>query len=183
MRKLALFAPLAVFIVLGAYFGMGLSRDPSAIPSALLDRPLPDFNLPPVGSRKRGVSINDIKGHVALINVFGSWCASCLVEHPVMMRIAATEDVMIIGLDWKDPNGAGERWLNLHGDPYNFIGDDESGRTAIDLGVTGAPETFVIDSKGRIRHKHTGPVTWRIWTRQLKPLVEKLEQEENDEGA
>lgn len=177
MKRLLLLAPLALFIVLGAYFAIGLQRDPSRIPSALIDRPLPAFDLPPIDGFEKGFSSTDIEGRVALINVFGSWCASCIIEHPVLMEIAASGDVLLAGLDWKDPKGAGTGWLEANGNPYAFVGDDANGRTAIDFGVTGAPETFVVDRNGRIRHKQIGPITSRIWREELRPLVEMLEQE------
>lgn len=183
MNKLILALPLAVFMILGVYFAVGLQRDPSAIPSVLIDRPLPQFDLPPIEGFDKGLSNEDLKGRVALVNIFGSWCASCVVEHPVLVEIAASENVLLVGLDWKDEKGAGTRWIQRYGNPYALIGDDADGRTAIDLGVAGAPETFIVDKKGRIRYKHVGPIDRRVWTEKLKPLVMKLEQERAEGGA
>ncbi len=181
MKRLVLFAPLILFALLGVYFAIGLQRDPSRIPSVLIDRPLPAFDLPPIEGAEKGFASSDLEGRVALINIFGSWCASCLIEHPVLMEISRTEDVLLAGLDWKDPNGGGRRWLDLHGNPYDFVGDDADGRVAIDFGVTGAPETFIVDRNGRIRHKHVGPITMRVWRTELRPLIQMLERE--GEGA
>ncbi|OFX03859.1 MAG: thiol:disulfide interchange protein [Alphaproteobacteria bacterium RIFCSPHIGHO2_12_FULL_63_12] len=177
MKRLILLAPLTLFVVLGGYFAIGLTRDPARIPSVLIDRPLPEFDLPPIEGFEKGFASDDLRGEVALINVFGSWCESCVIEHPMLMEIAANEDVLIAGLDWKDPNGGGARWLEKNGNPYALVGDDAQGRTAIDLGVTGAPETFVVDRSGRIRYKHIGPITPQVWRETLKPLVEKLKEE------
>lgn len=179
MSRLILLAPLVLFIILGAYFAVGLTRNPARIPSVLIDKPLPEFDLPPVAGFSKGFSSDDIRGEVALINVFASWCVSCVIEHPMLMEIAVREEVLIAGLDWKDPDGGGARWLEKNGNPYALVGDDALGRTAIDLGVTGAPETFVTDRAGRIRFKQVGPITPQIWRDELKPLVEKL----NREGA
>jgi len=177
MNRFILFLPLVLFIVVGAYFAIGLTRDPSRIPSALIDRPLPAIDLPPIEGHEAGFASGDIAGEVALINIWGSWCASCVIEHPTLMAIAKTGEVTIVGIDWKDKPGDGARWLARHGNPYAFIGDDAAGRTAIDLGVTGAPETFVVDRNGRIRHKQVGPITPKIWRYELQPLVEKLKRE------
>ena len=180
MTRVLLIAPLMIFVILGAYFAVGLTRDPSRIPSVLIDKPLPAFDLPALEGYGNGFSTRDIEGRVALINVFGSWCAGCKIEHPLLMKIAASGEALIVGVDWKDPPGAGERWLEENGNPYAFVGADRGGRTAIDFGVTGAPETFVVDKKGRIRYKHVGVIDERVWLERLRPLVIMLEQEDGD---
>ncbi|MCB2113242.1 MAG: DsbE family thiol:disulfide interchange protein [Parvularculaceae bacterium] len=180
MKRFFLLAPLALFIVLGGYFVAGLKRDPMRIPSVLIDRPLPAIELDAIEGFEKGFSSRDIEGEVALVNIFGSWCASCVIEHPMLMEIAASGEVVIVGIDWKDPKGAGALWLRKNGNPYHFVGDDAAGRTAIDLGVTGAPETFVVDANGRIRYKHVGPVTPEVWRYQLRPLVRQLKELEYD---
>jgi cytochrome c biogenesis protein CcmG/thiol:disulfide interchange protein DsbE len=183
VNRVLLVLPLVLFVVLGGYFAIGLERDPSRIPSVLIDKPLPAFDLPAIEGFEKGLSSADVKGRVALINIFGSWCASCVIEHPVLMQIAASEEALLLGLDWKDEKGAGTAWLQQHGNPYALVGDDASGRTAIDLGVTGAPETFIVDKKGRIRYKHVGPIDMQTWRERLKPIVEALDQEEADADA
>lgn len=177
MNRVLLLAPLALFLILGVYFAIGLERDPSRIPSVLIDKPLPAFDLPPIEGFSDGLSTDDLQGRVALVNVFASWCVSCIIEHPMLMEIAATDEVLLVGLNWKDPKGAGTRWLEKHGNPYALVGDDAFGRTAIDFGVTGAPETFVVDKNGRIRYKQTGPISPEIWREELKPLIDKLRAE------
>lgn len=170
--------PFALIVVLAAYFAAGLRNDPRELPSVLLDRPLPSFALPPIDAKIAGVSSGDFKGRVALLNVFASWCPACRVEHPTLMALSAQKRVPIYGLDWKDTPSERSAWLTELGNPYLAIGDDASGRTAIDFGVTGAPETFIIDKKGRMRYKQIGPITEEIWSGVLEPLVRKLELED-----
>ncbi len=177
MGRLLFIAPLVVFLLLGAYFAIGLTRDPSHIPSALIDKPLPAFDLPAIEGYDRGLSSNDLGGKIALINFFGSWCVSCVIEHPVLMEIAAKEDVLLVGIDWKDKPGDGARWLERRGDPYALIGDDADGRTALDFGITGAPETFIIDRNGRIRYRYQGPITEDVWRDIINPLLGQLKRD------
>ena len=174
MKRLIFILPLVLFAGLAVAFWVGLQRDPSKLPSQLIDRPVPQFALPPVTAGEPGLTSADLKGEPALLNVFASWCVPCRLEHPVLMRLKA-EGVPIYGLDWKDDAGA--QWLAEHGDPYRRAGDDRSGRTGIDLGVTGVPETFVVDRHGRVRYKHVGPVTPEDWERTLGPLMRKLKAE------
>lgn len=177
MMRLVLFLPLVGFLVMAVYFGMGLREDPSEIPSQLIDRELPAFDLSAISQSQPGLSNTDLVGQVSLLNVFGSWCPPCAVEHPMLMQIARSGVVPIYGIDWKDPPGAGAAWLERHGNPYQRVGDDASGRTAIDLGITGAPETFIIDQAGRVRYRHVGVITDRVWTETLRPMIEHLQAE------
>ncbi|MEM8770666.1 MAG: DsbE family thiol:disulfide interchange protein [Pseudomonadota bacterium] len=178
MNRFILFLPLIVFVFIASYFALGLRNDPSRIPSVLIDKPLPDFELPAIEGRNGGLADDDVIGRVALVNVFASWCIPCAIEHPVLMRIAEEEDnLLIAGINWKEKPGDGGAWLERLGDPYDFIGDDADGRVAIDFGVTGAPETFVVDHKGRIRYKHVGPITEQFWKEDIKPIVDQLQAE------
>ncbi len=174
MKRLVFLMPVLLFLALAFWFAKGLSRDPRYIPSMLIDRPAPDFVLPPIAGPMEGLSSSDFQGQVSMLNIFGSWCASCEIEHPVLMAIAREGVAPIYGLNWKDAPGAGAEWLRGRGDPYAKIGDDAAGRVAIDFGVTGAPETFIIDAAGRVRHKHVGPVTMDEWRHVLKPMIEDL---------
>lgn len=174
MNRLVFFIPVLLFAALAVWFAQGLDRDPSYIPSMLIDHPAPEFELPAIAERAEGLSTANLKGQVSMINIFGSWCTSCEIEHPVLMTIAREGAAPIYGLDWKDKPGAGAEWLAPRGDPYARIGDDADGRVAIDFGVTGAPETFIVDAEGRIRHKHVGPVTMDDWRKVLKPMIEDL---------
>lgn len=175
MRKLLYLAPLLILGAMAVMFMVGLGRDPSAIPSVLIDRPVPSFALDALPERGRPLSSDDLKGDVTLVNIFGSWCVACLAEHPLLNAITESGFVAIHGIAWreKDPADA-TRWLKRHGDPYALVGHDGDSRVAIDFGVTGAPETFVVDASGVIRYKHVGPITPDLWERSLKPLIEEL---------
>ena len=176
MNRLALVIPLGLFICIGLFFAFGLTRDPTHIPSQLIDRPLPEFDLPPIEGVDKGVASAELKGEVRLLNVFGSWCVSCRIEHPFLMELSKRGDIPIHGLDWKDKPGDGKAWLERWGNPYVGVGDDQDSRVAIDLGVTGAPETYVIDQEGRVRYKFVGPITPQTWEKTLRPLIEELRE-------
>lgn len=177
MRRLVFLLPLAVFLILAGYFWIGLGKDPHEIPSVLIDQPVPEFTLAPIEGRPTGLASADLRGEVSLLNVFGSWCVACAVEHPFLMKLKADGVVPIHAIDWREKDrAAGPAWLARRGDPYTRIGDDPDSRAAIALGVTGAPETFIIDRGGVIRYKHVGPITPEVWTERLWPIVRKLQQ-------
>lgn len=167
--------PLALFVGLAVFFAIGLTRDPSILPSELIDRPLPEFEIETLSGDP--ITDRDLLGEPALVNVFGSWCVACLSEHPLFMELAEDPSFVMIGVNWRDAREDAERWLTRYGDPYDTILFDPDSRLAIDLGVTGAPETFVIDARGRIRYKHTGIVTEDVWTNRLEPLLQDLRAE------
>ena len=167
--------PLAVFAGLAIFFAVGLTRDPTQLPSELIDRPLPAFEMTTLSGEP--VTQNVLMGEPALLNVFGSWCVACLVEHPLFMELTEDPNVKLVGVNWRDTRENANRWLGLHGDPYSLILFDPDSRLAIDLGVTGAPETFVLDAQGCIRYKHTGPVSADDWSQTLRPLLQSLRAE------
>lgn len=176
MGRLLFLIPVAVFAVVAVYFALGLQRDPSILPSALIDKPAPDFDLPSVHEGAPGLKTADLSGRVSLVNVFASWCLPCKVEHPLFMKLAKDQRVPILGIDWKDQQKDALAWLGTLGDPFERIGFDLSGRTGIDWGVYGVPETYVIDRDGRIRYKHVGPLTQHDLDRTILPLIEELER-------
>lgn len=176
MKRLLFLIPLIAFAVLAGYFAVGLTKDPHKIPSALLDRPMPPFSLPALPDRKDGLSTDLIKGQVALVNVFASWCVPCRVEHPLLMRLAAERRVRLYGINYKDKPEDALKWLAELGDPYMRIGADRDGRAGIDWGVYGVPETFVIDREGRIRYKQVGQLSPEVLRETILPLIRKLEQ-------
>jgi cytochrome c biogenesis protein CcmG/thiol:disulfide interchange protein DsbE len=179
MKRLLFILPVLGFIALLAAFFAGLGRDPRALPSAFIGKPLPAFAVGPVRpGEAQGLANTDFAaGEPALLNVFASWCGPCRVEHPVLMRLRA-QGVAIHGLDWKERTpGAGARWLSDNGDPYIRAGDDPTGRAGIEIGVAGVPETFVIDKRGRVRYRHVGAVTPDVWERKIGPLLEELRRE------
>lgn len=183
-KRLAYIVPLAVLGVLAVYFVLGLQRDPHVLPSVLIDREVPAFDLPAIAGRAKGFARSDLEGEVALVNVFGSWCIACREEHPVLMKLKDMKAVPIYGIDWREPDrDAGPAWLRKHGDPYTLIGDDPISEGAIAFGVYGAPESFLVDAKGTIRYKHTGPITPEAWNKTLKPLVEKLRAEAREAAS
>lgn len=173
----ALVVPLLVFIGLATLFAIGLRLDPRLVPSPLIGKPVPQFDLAPVKGRTLGLATRDLKGEPSLVNVFASWCTACREEHPLLMRMSRDGMVAIHGLNYKDRPQDAERWLAQLGDPYTRTGADLTGRVGIDWGVYGVPETFLIDKKGIIRHKVIGPITPDIIANTLLPMIEKLEKE------
>jgi cytochrome c biogenesis protein CcmG/thiol:disulfide interchange protein DsbE len=169
--------PIAVFAFLITMFGWALNRDPSTIPSALIGRQVPEFGLPPVKGRTLGLSSNDLRGEVSLFNVFASWCVPCREEHPLLMKIKASGEVPVHGLNYKDRSDDAAGWLDRFGDPYVRTGADINGRVAIDWGVYGVPETFVITKDGRIAYKHVGPLSPQALEETILPLVRRLREQ------
>jgi cytochrome c biogenesis protein CcmG/thiol:disulfide interchange protein DsbE len=172
VRRQLYLIPVIVFAAVGIGLAVGLTRDPGTLPSALLDRPVPAFELPALEGGD-GLSSADLKGRVSLVNVFASWCVPCRVEHPVLMRLAE-EGVPIFGINYKDPPDQAQAWLAELGDPFEKIGADHNGRVGIEWGVYGVPETFVVDAEGRIRHRHVGPIQARDLERTLLPILAEL---------
>ena len=175
MKRVYLFIPLAIFIALVILFAKGLKLDPTEMPSALIDQPLPEFSLPSLASEQRLLSRADLIGKVSLINVWGTWCPSCRHEHPYLVKLA--RQIPIIGINYKDVRVDAQQWLQNLGDPYVLNVFDKAGTLDIDLGVFGAPETYVIDQQGMVRYKHVGVVNERIWQQRLKPVVDRLRGE------
>ena len=143
----------------------------------MIGKPVPDFELPAISEDIPTLTSEMLKGDVALLNIFGSWCVACVQEHPILMELERRNLVKIIGVDWRDTREAGQRWLKKYGDPYSAVIFDEGSLLAIDLGVTGAPETYVIGKDGRIRHKHVGIITQDVWTMEIAPIVKALKNE------
>jgi cytochrome c biogenesis protein CcmG/thiol:disulfide interchange protein DsbE len=176
MRRLLYMLPLAAFALVFAAFFAGLGRDPSKLPSTLIGKPLPSFDTPAVRPDDAGLRSADLSGRPLLLNVFSSWCVSCRIEHPTLLQLK-DDGVEIDGLDWKDEPADGAKYLSDNGDPYRLAGVDRTGRTGVDLGVAGVPETFVIDRHGRVRYKQIGPISPDDWTRTLRPLMDRLRAE------
>jgi len=166
--------PLALFIAMLGFLGAGLKLDPREVPSPLIDRPVPAFRLQTLDTPSRLLSSEDMRGQVWLLNVWASWCGGCREEHPTLVEFAKTRVVPIVGLDYKDQPDDARRWLDDLGNPYVTSVSDPDGRTGIEFGVYGVPETFVIDKAGIIRHKQIGPITPDILRDTILPLVKKL---------
>ena len=166
--------PLAVFIALLLFLGIGLRLNPREIPSPFIDKPAPAFTLTQLNEIDKTISPQDMLGKVWLLNVWASWCVSCRQEHPVLLDFSRQGVVPIIGLNYKDNREDGLAWLRQFGNPYQLSAFDAKGKVGIDYGVYGVPETFVIDKKGVIRHKHVGPVTPEVIAEKLLPLIKEL---------
>jgi cytochrome c biogenesis protein CcmG/thiol:disulfide interchange protein DsbE len=162
------------FLAVVVAFVVGLDQDTDVLPSPLIGKPIPMFTLPPVKGRSLGLAAGDLKGEVSLVNVFASWCVACREEHPVLMRLRAQGTVPINGLNYKDKPDDAARWLDAMGDPYTRTGADIDGRVAIEWGVYGVPETFVVDRQGRIALKRVGPITPAILETVILPLISTL---------
>ena len=178
-RGMLVMLPALVFAALAALFAFALKTgDPAKLPSALIGKPVPEMTLPAMdGLRDNeaavpGFSAADFKpGDVTLVNFFASWCIPCVQEHPILMRLRQQTGVKIFGVNYKDPTPGGRRFLGRHGNPYSAVGVDDSGRTAIEWGVYGMPETFVIGGDGRILLKHVGPMTAEVVASRIMPAI------------
>ncbi len=173
---LAGYIPLIVFLVMAVFLGVGLTMNPREIPSPLIGKPVPEFSLPPVKGGTLGLATADLRGEVSIVNVFASWCVACREEHPILMGIKEKGIVQLHGINYKDKPDDARAWLDDMGDPYTRIGADISGRVAIDWGVYGVPETFVIDRNGYIAYKHIGAVTPEVLRDKIMPLVAQLQK-------
>tara|TARA_Y100001960_G_scaffold265952_1_gene289265 strand:- start:105 stop:638 length:534 start_codon:yes stop_codon:yes gene_type:complete len=168
--------PLAFFVVVAIALGIGLTLNPRLIPSALIDKPVPEFVLPPVDGRSNGLASADLRnGDIAIVNIFASWCGPCRVEHPLLMEVARSGEVPVHGINYKDHPRNAVAWLSRFGDPYTRIGSDRDGRVSIDWGVYGVPETFIIDGNGRIAYKHVGPMMAEDMRHKILPLIRELQ--------
>lgn len=170
--------PLMLFLVLGVAFAIGLTKDPRELPSQMIDRPFPEFTLPDLLDMDKTIDQSYFDGQVTLVNIFGSWCVACDQEHPMLMKLARNNEIPMLGVDWRDTVEKGRRWLARGGNPYTRVIFDADSMLAIDLGVTGAPESFIVDKKGQIRYKYIGPITEKVWQNELKPFVLMLEMEQ-----
>jgi cytochrome c biogenesis protein CcmG/thiol:disulfide interchange protein DsbE len=171
LKRLLYALPLLLFAVVVGYFLIGLGRDPATLPSALIDKPAPDFALPPLGDGP-GLATADLEGRVTLVNFFASWCVPCRSEHPMLMRIG--KSAHLVGIAYKDKPEDSRRFLGELGNPYARVAVDRDGRTAIDFGVYGVPETYVVDRSGKIRLRFVGPLTQKAWDEEVAPLVRRL---------
>jgi cytochrome c biogenesis protein CcmG/thiol:disulfide interchange protein DsbE len=169
--------PLILFIILAVFLGLGLKLNPNEIPSPFINKPAPEFSAPKLDAPEEKLTPADLKGQVWLFNVWASWCVSCRAEHPVLNQLAKKNAAVIVGLNYKDEPDDAKNWLKTLGNPYNVSIMDQDGRIGIDYGVYGVPETFVIDKKGLIRYKHTGPVSAEDVQLIFLPLIAKLQAE------
>jgi cytochrome c biogenesis protein CcmG/thiol:disulfide interchange protein DsbE len=174
-RYLRYLVPLAIFIVLAAFLYRGLSIDPKRVPSPLIGKPMPEFSLPRLQDPAATLSNTDLMGKVSILNIWATWCVSCRAEHEVLLLLAQTGKVDIYGLNYKDEREPAKQWLAKLGNPYVANAFDADGRVGIDWGVYGAPETFIMDRHGIIRHKHIGPLSVDALNNEILPLIAELQ--------
>jgi cytochrome c biogenesis protein CcmG, thiol:disulfide interchange protein DsbE len=165
--------PVSLFAALIVFFYMGLGRDKESLPSPLIGKPAPQFELPTVEDPSQKIGTSALAGRVYVLNVWATWCVECRHEHEALLEIASSNEVPIVGLNWNDELPLAQQWLRELGNPYIASAFDPEGRVAIDWGVYGAPETFLVDSTGRVLFKHVSPITIEIWERDFVPLIRR----------
>ncbi len=179
-KRVFLLIPLVGLILVGSILVKGIidSRNKTSL-SFETFKPIPEFELPPIPDFDKGLSKADLLGKVSLVNIFGSWCMTCEYEHPILLKLQEETNIPLYGINWREAKPQdGSRWLKRKGNPYTQIGADPRSELAIQLGITGAPETLVVDKKGYIRWHHEGALNWDILNKELLPLIEKLKEEE-----
>lgn len=176
MKRLLLFIPLLLAISLGVVLSAGIGRDKTTLESALIGKPVPSFTLASLQDPAASFDAGMFRGKVVLLNVWGTWCPSCRVEHPELLRLAKQEGVPIVGLNYKDDRAAALKWLQDLGNPYQVTLFDPKGAFGFDLGVYGAPETYIIDADGIVRYRHVGVVDPKVWQEELAPRIKQLRE-------
>jgi cytochrome c biogenesis protein CcmG, thiol:disulfide interchange protein DsbE len=191
MQRLKLFLPLIIFTVIGAFFYTTISRidqgeyNPQTLPSALVNRPFPAFSLPQLENPANVLQQSDLLGHIALVNIWATWCPSCHLEHGFLNALTKERGIIIYGVNYKDDAAKARQWLQQRGNPYHLNIFDQQGRLGLDMGVTGAPETYVLDHRGFVRMRFQGPLSETVWQEKFQPLFEQLQMEQRlqEEGA
>jgi cytochrome c biogenesis protein CcmG, thiol:disulfide interchange protein DsbE len=190
-RRMAMaLLPVVVFAGLAVLFVVGLGQeDPSRVPSVLIGKPAPEFDLPPLegltrqGAPVPGFATGDLQGGVTLVNIWASWCGPCRDEHPHLMALSEVDGVRLVGINYKDEPANARRFLGALGLPYEAVGVDADGRTFVDWGAYGVPETFIVDAAGIIRHKYIGPVTLGAMEQTILPMIEDLQRETRPDSS
>ena len=177
MKNLRFYIPVSVFVVLAVVMWRGLYLDPKELPSMLIDKPLPAFALTTVEGA--AITQQDLPQQVFLLNVWGSYCLPCLIEHPTLMRLAEAGEIPVVGVNYRDKQELALRWLDDNGNPFAFSILDEDGRFGIDLGVYGAPETYLVDAEGVIRFRHVSVLDEQVWAEKFVPAIAELRRESN----
>ena len=175
MNRITSFIPVLCFLLLGGLLWQGLYLDSRTLPSMLIDKAMPEFSLKTVQGNL--VSNLDLPNEIFLLNVWGSYCLPCLVEHPTFMRLTEEDEIKVVGINYKDRNELAKSWLETNGNPFTYSIEDENGRFGIDLGVYGAPETYLVDSEGVIRFRHVSVLDETVWFEKFVPAIEELKAE------
>ena len=184
MQRLKLFLPLIAFAAIAIFFYTMVSRidqgeyNPQDLPSALINKPFPSFSLAKLEDLTVSLQQKDLLGSITLVNVWATWCPSCHVEHGYLNYLFSEKDMIIVGVNYKDKAPAAQRWLQTKGNPYRFNIFDPDGILGLDLGVTGAPETYVLDHRGFVRFRYQGPLNEMVWQDKFQALIEQLQQEQ-----
>ena len=165
--------PLFMFVLLIGAFAFGLTRNPQILPSELIEKPFPNFELENLAG-DTDLDARIFEGEVSIVNVFGSWCTSCVIEHPILIEMSRSGDFQMVGVNWRDTQEDAQRWLGQYGNPYDKIIFDPNSRLVVNLGVVGAPETFIVDHSGSIRYKHVGVVDADDWSNDIRPILLSL---------
>ena len=187
MQRLKLFLPLIVFAIVAGFFFTTIARigdgdySPQDLPSALINRPFPAFDLPQLEQLQKTLNRADLLGEIALVNVWATWCPSCHVEHPYLNYLAQQKGVVIYGVNYKDKADLAQQWLADKGNPYRFNLFDQQGQLGLDMGVTGAPETYLLDHRGFVRLRYQGPLNEAVWQEKFQPLLEQLQKEQQSD--
>ena len=175
MLKLTRYAiPIGLFAILVVFLWKSLSIDPRVLPSALINKPAPQFNLANLNPGEQNFSNNDLRGHISIINVWASWCSACRDEHTFLQALAANQELPIYGINYKDNPQRARQWLEQFGNPYDKIGVDNDGKTAINFGIYGTPETYIVDQAGQIRYRHVGAINDTVMQHEILPLLQSL---------
>jgi cytochrome c biogenesis protein CcmG, thiol:disulfide interchange protein DsbE len=174
MKSLRFLIPLAIFLTLAGFLLVGLNRDPREVPSPLIGKPAPEFALTRLDNEAQTIQRADLLGQVWMLNVWASWCVACREEHPLLVQYSKQKRLPIYGLNYKDQRADGQQWLSQFGNPYTASLWDNAGRTGLDFGVYGVPETFIIDREGVIRLKHIGPLTPEVIRTRIEPMLKSL---------
>ncbi len=175
LKLLLLSLPLVGFLILLLLLWRGLGNDPTLLPSALINRPLPSFRAATLADSQQIVTPENLKGEIALLNVWATWCPTCQAEHATLKALAG-QGVVIYGVNYKDDRDKALQWLKKLGDPYRFNINDEAGQLGIDLGVYGAPETFLLDTRGVIRYRHVGALDEQVWRENFLPRIQAIKE-------
>ncbi|MDH3690625.1 MAG: DsbE family thiol:disulfide interchange protein [Gammaproteobacteria bacterium] len=175
--------PLALFLTIVVFLGIGLNKDPRLVPSPLIGKQAPDFSLPKLRDSGQPLTRDDLLGKVSLLNVWATWCVACRAEHGILLQIARDSGIPIYGLNYKDVRSDALQWLEQLGDPYVANAFDVDGRVGIDFGVYGVPETYVVDPQGVIAYKQIGPITPEVWKSEMLLVVEELERQRSSANS
>ncbi|WP_153916424.1 DsbE family thiol:disulfide interchange protein [Shewanella sp. TC10] len=183
MKKLVLFIPLVLFLGMGVFLYQGLFLNPQQLDSALEGKPVPAFQLERLETPGEMLTQENLKGEVSLINVWATWCPACKYEHPFLMMLARKNILPIYGVNYRDERAPAIRELSREGDPYAINIFDKDGRLGLDLGVYGAPESFIVDHNGIIRFRYAGPIDRNVWSETLFPMIQQLQAEAKQDGV